>query len=65
MIFPDEYKQVGVTKALPAGSEELIYFLTEYLIEEGRIQKQAFLSMQFTMLKKAETGFSERLKPLS
>ncbi|MHC1756968.1 MAG: hypothetical protein AB9861_16335 [Methanosarcina sp.] len=34
MIFPDEYKHVGVTKALPAGTEELIYFLTEYLIEE-------------------------------
>lgn len=34
MIFPDEYKHIGVTKALPAGKEELIYFLTEYLIEE-------------------------------
>ncbi len=34
MIFPDEYKHVGVTKELPAGTEELIYFLTEYLIEE-------------------------------
>lgn len=34
MIFPDEYKHVGVTKALPAGTEQPIYFLTEYLIEE-------------------------------
>ncbi|KKH50936.1 hypothetical protein [Methanosarcina sp. 1.H.A.2.2] len=34
MIFPDEYKHVGVTKAFPTGTEELIYFLTEYLIEE-------------------------------
>jgi len=34
MIFPDEYKHVGVTKALPSGTEEPIYFLTEYLIEE-------------------------------
>jgi hypothetical protein len=34
MIFPDEYKHVGVTKATLAGTEELIYFLTDYLIEE-------------------------------
>jgi len=34
MIFPDEYKHVGVTKALPASIEQPIYFLTEYLIEE-------------------------------
>lgn len=34
MIFPDEYKHVGVTKALPPGTKEPIYFLTEYLIEE-------------------------------
>lgn len=34
MIFPDEYKHVGVTKALPTGTEEPVYFLTEYLIEE-------------------------------
>jgi hypothetical protein len=34
MIFPDEYKHVGVTKASCADSEELIYFLTDYLIVE-------------------------------
>jgi len=34
MIFPDEYKHVGVTRSLPAGTEQPIYFLTEYLIEE-------------------------------
>ncbi|MDI9394679.1 MAG: hypothetical protein QM426_04355 [Euryarchaeota archaeon] len=34
MIFPYEYKYVGVTKALPAGTGELIYFLTDYLVEE-------------------------------
>ncbi|WP_440956475.1 DUF7714 family protein [Methanosarcina sp. Mfa9] len=34
MIFPDEYKCVGVSKALPEGTEEPIYFLTEYLIVE-------------------------------
>ena len=34
MIFPDEYKHVGVTKSLCPGAEEPIYFLTEYLISE-------------------------------
>jgi hypothetical protein len=34
MIFPDEYKHVGVTKALGSCAEEPIYFLTDYLIVE-------------------------------
>lgn len=32
MIFPDEYKNVGVTKSFCPGTEEPIYFLTDYLI---------------------------------
>ena len=35
MIFPEEYKHVGVTKALCPGAEEPIYFLTDYLIAES------------------------------
>jgi hypothetical protein len=35
MIFPDEYKHVGMTKSLCSGTEEPIYFLTDYLIAEG------------------------------
>jgi hypothetical protein len=38
MIFPNEYKHVGVTKALCADSKEPIYFLTDYLI----VEKQNF-----------------------
>lgn len=34
MIFPDEYKHVGMTKSLCPGTEEPIYFLTDYLIAE-------------------------------
>jgi hypothetical protein len=34
MIFPDEYKHVGMTKSLCSGTEEPIYFLTDYLIAE-------------------------------
>mgnify|MGYP001342171990 FL=1 len=32
MIFPDEYKKVGVTESFCPGTEEPIYFLTDYLI---------------------------------
>jgi hypothetical protein len=35
MIFPDEYKHVGVTKLLCPCAEEPIYFLTDYLIVEN------------------------------
>lgn len=37
MIFPNEYKCVGVSKALPEGREEPIYFLTDYLIIEKEL----------------------------
>jgi hypothetical protein len=36
MIFPDEYKHVGVTKSKCEGTEEPIYFLTDYLITEEK-----------------------------
>lgn len=35
MIFPDEYKNVGVTKTLCSEPGGLIYFLTDYLIVEN------------------------------
>nr|WP_321496429.1 hypothetical protein [uncultured Methanolobus sp.] len=35
MIFPDEYKHVGHSKATPAGEDRRIYFLTKYLIVEN------------------------------
>jgi hypothetical protein len=34
MIFPDEYKYVGLSKALVKDAKEPIYFLTDYLIVE-------------------------------
>jgi hypothetical protein len=34
MIFPEEYKHVGVTKTLHSETQEPIYFLTDYLIAE-------------------------------
>jgi hypothetical protein len=35
MIFPEEYKHVGVTKTFCSDSQEPIYFLTDYLIAES------------------------------
>ncbi len=35
MIFPEEYKHVGVTKNFCPDAEEPIYFLTDYLIAES------------------------------
>jgi hypothetical protein len=35
MIFPEEYKHVGVTKAFCPDTKEPIYFLTDYLIAES------------------------------
>ena len=34
MIFPEEYKLVGVKRTTYSSAEELIYFLTDYLIVE-------------------------------
>lgn len=34
MIFPDEYKNVGMTKSFCPDTDEPIYFLTDYLIAE-------------------------------
>lgn len=34
MIFPPEYKNVGLTHPMPADADRRIYFLTEYMIEE-------------------------------
>ena len=35
MIFPQEYKNVGVTRPVPDDADRRIYFLTEYMIEEN------------------------------
>jgi hypothetical protein len=39
MIFPDEYKHVGMTKSLCPAADALIYFLTDYLIVENENSK--------------------------
>ena len=67
MIFPDEYKYVGVTKALPAGTEELIYFLTGYLIEE---RENPETGSEYTVYRVRKSGDGllrkvEALEPIS
>lgn len=71
MIFPEEYKYVGVSKALSEGREEPIYFLTEYLIiekehlDKGKAEEPEYSVYQ---VKKSGEGLLckvEALKPLA
>lgn len=64
MIFPDEYKYVGVTKALPTGTEQLIYFLTEYLIEERENPETRSHEYAVYHVKKSGEGFLRKVEAL-
>lgn len=64
MIFPDEYKHVGVTKALPAGAEELIYFLTDYLIEERENPETGSLEYALYSVRKSGDGLLRKVEAL-
>ena len=64
MIFPDEYKHVGVTKALPAGAEELIYFLTDYLIEERENSETGISEYALYSVRKSGDGLLRKVEAL-
>ncbi|MDY9926091.1 hypothetical protein [Methanosarcina sp.] len=64
MIFPDEYKHVGVTKALPAGAEELIYFLTDYLIEERENPETGSSEYALYSVRKSGDGLLRKVEAL-
>lgn len=69
MIFPDEYKYVGVTKVLPESTEEPVYFLTEYLIEEREKPEKGSSekgSSEYTVyrVKKSGDGFLRKVEAL-
>ena len=64
MIFPDEYKHVGVTKALPAGAEERIYFLTEYLIEERENPETGSAEYAVYSVRKSGDGLLRKVEAL-
>lgn len=63
MIFPEEYKNVGVTKSLYSEPGGLIYFLTEYLIVENEtpsgIPEYAVYSVE-----KSGEGFLRKVEKL-
>lgn len=54
MIFPPEYKNVGVTRSLPEDADRRIYFLTEYMIEEDCSEKDG--SCSYSLYKVIKTG---------
>jgi hypothetical protein len=64
MIFPDEYKHVGVTKALPEGTEEPIYFLTEYLVEERENPETGSSEYAVYHVHKSGEGFLRKVESL-
>ncbi|AAM07103.1 TPA: hypothetical protein HA338_14940 [Methanosarcina acetivorans] len=64
MIFPDEYKYVGVTKVLPTSTEQLIYFLTEYLIEERENPETGNPEYAVYHVKKSGDGFLRKVEAL-
>ena len=64
MIFPDEYKHVGVTKALCPCSEEPIYFLTDYLIVEKENPENGSVEYGIYCVKKSEGDLLRKVEAL-
>jgi len=64
MIFPDEYKHVGVTKALCSCAEELIYFLTDYLIIEKEIPETGRVEYGIYYVKKSGEDLLRKVEAL-
>lgn len=55
MIFPPEYKNVGVTRPVPEDADRRIYFLTEYMIEEDCSEKGGSYSYSlYKVIKKGD-----------
>lgn len=55
MIFPPEYKNVGVTHPVPEDADRRIYFLTEYMIEEDCSEKGGSYSYSlYKVIKKGD-----------
>lgn len=64
MIFPDEYKHVGVTKSLCQGTEELVYFLTDYLIAERENPHTGSSEYAVYRVKKSGEGLLRKVEAL-
>lgn len=64
MIFPDEYKHVGVTKALCPCADEPIYFLTDYLIVEKENPETGSVEYGIYHVKKSEGDLLRKVEAL-
>ncbi len=63
MIFPEEYKHVGVTKTFCSASQEPIYFLTDYLIAESENSNGAPEYSVYRVIKSGE-GLLQKVEAL-
>ncbi len=64
MIFPDEYKNVGVTKSSCPNTEEPIYFLTDYLITERENLQTGGCEYAVYHVKKSGEGLLRKVEAL-
>lgn len=64
MIFPDEYKLVGVKRTTDSAAEELIYFLTDYLIVEKEKSDTCNANYEVYYVKKNGEGLLRKVEYL-
>lgn len=64
MIFPDEYKHVGITKSVCSGTEEPIYFLTDYLITERENSETGSVEYGIYHVKMSGEGLLRKVEAL-
>jgi hypothetical protein len=64
MIFPDEYKNVGMTKSFCPDTDEPIYFLTDYLIAEKESPQTGSSEYAIYHVKKSGEGLLRKVEAL-
>lgn len=64
MIFPDEYKNVGMTKSFCPDTDEPIYFLTDYLIAEKESPQTGSSEYAIYYVKKSGEGLLRKVEAL-
>ena len=64
MIFPDEYKLVGMKLSTNSAAEELIYFLTDYLIVEKENSDTFNTNYEVYYVKKSGEGLLRKVEYL-
>ena len=64
MIFPEEYKHVGVTKSFCSDTEKPIYFLTNYLIAEKENPQTGSSEYAVYNVKKSGEGLLRKVEAL-